>query len=132
MKSLTLTRVVDNMWGTFGVLFCGDDLMVSTLERKWQDNHESESSIPIGNYSCKRVTSAKFGNTFEVENVPNRTAILMHKGNLQSDSHGCILIASGYAPINHQLGISNSGEGYTRFMDYMKDDNEFQLTIKNG
>lgn len=129
MKSFTLTRGHSNMWGTPGILACGDDLWCATLERKWEDNKPEISCIPPGKYTCRRGNFPKHGVTFEVTGVANRTSILFHKGNFQGDSLGCILVATGFAPINGQLAVSASGEGFNRFLEYLKADNEFELTV---
>lgn len=130
MKSLTLIRIVENKWGNFGAMFCGDDFMVTTLERRWDDNKPETSCIPAEKYMCKRGHFPAHGETFEVIGAHDRSAILFHKGNYQTDSKGCILIATGYAPISGQLAISASGDGYARFMEYLKGEDEFELTIR--
>lgn len=130
MKVLTLKRFTENPFGTFGVLY-DDTFICATLERNWQDNKHDVSCIPIGEYTCKRITSPRFGDTFEVTNVPNRTEVLLHKGNFMNDSHGCILLAAGFAWINNQLAISNCGDAWTWFHSHLKGENEFKLVINS-
>lgn len=130
MKQLKLCRFHDGLWGTFGALVAGNDFTWSTLERNWEDNKHDTSCILLGTYICKRVNSPKFGNTFEITGVPNRSEILIHKGNYMHDSHGCLLIATGYGWLNQQMGITGSGDAFTQFLTYLKDEQEFELEIR--
>lgn len=132
MKSLALLRITENIWGTPGVLFENPDFMVTTMERGWHNNEPTISCIPPGKYSCKRVNSPHFGNTFEVTGVAGRDHILFHKGNWQTDSKGCIIVGSGFGLLNAQEAITGSGDGLAHFLDYLKAENEFELTIKNA
>lgn len=102
---------------TFGVLLQEDQIPFAlTLERPWKDNQRSISCIPAGAYTCKRVTSPKFGVTFEVLNVPGRQEILFHKGNIQEDSHGCILIGEQFGVLLNKPAILAAKEGFEEFM----------------
>lgn len=133
MKSLKLRRINDGPYGTHGALIAGNDFIWTTLERSWEDNKPDISCIPQGKYLCARVNSPKFGSTFEVTAVDGRFAILFHKGNLANpDSHGCILLGTGYAQFNAQLGISGSGDAFKQFLDYFKDDESFELIIEGA
>lgn len=78
---------------TIGVLTYGAKTFV-TMERPWRGNEPFESCIPEGKYTCKRVMSPKFGDTWEVTAVPRREAILFHAGNKSSDVQGCIALGT--------------------------------------
>lgn len=130
MKVLTLKRLGDYEWGTPGVLI-DSNLLLTTLERRWLDNRPNESCIPNGEHLCKRTISPKFGETFEVTRVPNRTDILFHRGNLFGNSLGCILVGAGYGKINNQWGITDSGAGFTTLYKYLAGESEFKLIIKS-
>ena len=70
-----------------------DDNVFWIAERPWRGNKKEISCIPSGTYTCKRYVSKRFGETFEVTEVPNRTYILFHVGNFpEKDSHGCLLV----------------------------------------
>lgn len=129
MKLFTLKRIADTENGTFGVLFDESEPFAVTVERRWLNNKKGESCIPNGEYVCKRIQSPKFGDTFEVTNVNGRDAILFHKGNLQDDSHGCILVGENFARLNGKTSIAASGEGFAEFKDRLKDQNDFKLII---
>ncbi|NLL66618.1 MAG: hypothetical protein GX236_02810 [Clostridiaceae bacterium] len=62
-----------------------------TLELPWRDNAKNISRIPEGVYKVRKRYSQRFGNHFEVLGVPDRTLILIHKGNFPEDTDGCIL-----------------------------------------
>jgi hypothetical protein len=111
------------------VLIQGTIPFAVTLERPWRDNRRNESCIPSGIYQCRKVNSPKFGPTFEVCDVPGRTAILFHKGNLQDDSHGCILIGEAFNPVTGRPGITASKEGFAEFLHLTGMTLEFQLEI---
>jgi hypothetical protein len=44
------------------------------------------SSIPAGQYLCRRVQSAKYGATLKIMDVPGRTLVRFHPGNRVLDS----------------------------------------------
>lgn len=132
MKELTLIRIGTTDYGTFGVLKDGPIPFALTLEQPWRDNEPNASCIPAGDYICRRVTSPKFGDTFEVTAVPNRTHILFHKGNLIEDTHGCILVGEQFTYLNHLPGIGASAAGFGEFLSVMEGIPAFSLTIKEA
>jgi hypothetical protein len=126
---LTIKRIGEGKYGTFGVILFDDVPFALTLERPWLDNQKGISCIPSGLYKCKRVDSPKFGDTFEVEHVPMRTHILFHKGNLDDDSHGCILIGEQYEYLKGDPAILASKKGFNEFKAKLSDVDEFTLYI---
>src|SRR5574341_631744 len=126
---MKLVRVARNSEATYGVLVQGDIPFAVTLERPWLDNQKGESCIPASHYICRRVESPKFGNTFEITDVPGRDAILFHKGNLSDDTHGCILVGEQFNPVLGRPGITASKEGFAEFLNLTSMTNEFPLEI---
>lgn len=126
---MKLVRVSKAITATYGVLLQGDIPFALTLERPWLDNKVGESCIPAGKYDCQRIHSEKFGTTFEVMNVPGRTAILFHKGNIADDSHGCILIGESFNQVLGKPGITQSGQGFEEFMKLLMFTEKFPLEI---
>src|SRR3990167_6421963 len=101
MKILTIKRwKPDTPEGTFGML--ADESNVPfclTLERSWRDNRKGESCIPPGEYRCIRSVYNKGGYaTFEVI-CPPREQVKFHIGNIDDDSHGCILLGEQFEPV---------------------------------
>lgn len=132
MKQFKLIRIAYIPDGTFGVLFDEDIPFCLTLEREWKDNEENISCIPRGEYLCKRVESPKFGDTFEVCDVPGRSHILFHRGNIEDDSEGCIVIGEQYHKYKNKISIKASREGFAEFKQRTDDINYFKLEIKDG
>ncbi len=64
-----------------------------TCEDDWVDNRKGISCIPAGTYTLHRSVYLKHGiEVFEVTGVPGRTRILIHPGNTEEDTEGCILV----------------------------------------
>lgn len=127
---LTIIRVSSLDEGTFGVMLLDGKPFAVTGERPWVDNEKSVSCIPPGMYLCKRYKSAKYPDTFEIMNVPNRTYVLFHKGNFPlKDSEGCILVAEKFEEVNGKVAILESGHGFKEFIEKLKDVCTFTLQI---
>lgn len=88
-----------------------------TLERPWLANRRGASCIPRGRYQAKRILSPRWGETFLLGDVPGRSEILFHPGNLADDSAGCILVGERFQRFGQQDGIGDSREGFTEFME---------------
>lgn len=131
MKLFRLVRIAYIPDGTFGVLFDERIPFCLTLEREWKDNKRNISCIPTGEYTCIRYPSRKFGETFIVKDVPNRMGILFHKGNLEEDSHGCIIIGEEYGKLNDKTAVLSSGKGFGEFLWRLEDMKYFKLRIRD-
>jgi hypothetical protein len=126
---MDLIRVAYSKDVTFGVLtFAGVPFCV-TLERPWLDNQRSISCIPVDLYLCKRVNSPKFGDTFEITGVPNRSEILFHKGNISEDTHGCIIVGEQFEPLSGQFAVQASGKAMSEFLTLTANVDRFHLQI---
>ena len=140
---LTLTRTESVADGTFGLLRVSPSLLLHTLEDDWRDNQRSESCIPAGVYLLERTIYRKHGyETFVVTGVPNRDRILIHPGNTEEDTMGCILVGLRQgtirvpkdedtdAPDIWKRGVVASQEAFRRFMRAMANVDEAELTIE--
>jgi hypothetical protein len=128
---LELIRLEENeRFGTFGVLRINKKVFCVTLEPCDYGNAPSISSIPAQQYTCKRIISPTFGETFEVSNVPGRTKVLFHKGNVVGHTEGCILVAQHFGKLNHNRAILNSGVTFKNFINKLRKYDEIHLTIK--
>lgn len=133
VRTFTLNRVYGDHKRTFGVLIEDyEGPFAVTLEDPWKLNVPNISCIPTGKYICKRVYSPRFGNTFEIKGVPGRTHILFHKGNTEADTRGCILVAEEFGVLTADLAILKSRAGYEEFMEKLKGEDYFVLTIKES
>jgi hypothetical protein len=102
---LHLKRYFDNGIQTTGILKLCDSqgntlLIFDTLELGYKENERGISCIKTGIYVVNRKTSYRHGQCFELQNVLGRDNILIHKGNFNEDTKGCILIGNGYKDIN--------------------------------
>jgi len=106
-----------------------DDNVFWIAERPWRGNKKEISCIPSGTYTCKRYVSKRFGETFEVTEVPNRTYILFHVGNFpEKDSHGCLLVGSSL--MANTPAVASSKNAMAKFREILKDVESFELHIK--
>ena len=71
-----------------------------TLELPWLDNKKRISCIPEGEYDVIKHVSPKFGECFWILNVPDRSEILVHKGNYNRDTLGCVLVGKSLIDID--------------------------------
>lgn len=126
---LDLLRVGQSGRGTFGVIRFGAVPFVLTLERPWQDNQQNVSCIPAGRYRCERIRSPKFGWTFEVKNVPNRSHVLFHSGNTLEDTHGCILVGEEFSGTWDKPTLASSQRGFLEFLNLLDGVNVFELNV---
>ncbi len=123
----------DETHGTLGVLKVQKEVFSFTLEPPDRLNERNRSSIPAQQYECRRISSPRFGETFEVTGVPGRTAILFHAGNAVSDTAGCILLGESVGKLRtDQRGILNSGTTFKRFIAAMTGHDRFHLTIREA
>jgi Family of unknown function (DUF5675) len=77
--------------GTNGVLLFDGVRICDTIELPWRDNKFQVSCIPEGRYRIRKRYTVKFGWHCTVDNVPDRTAILVHTfNNALEESKGCI------------------------------------------
>lgn len=95
---------------TFGFLVA-DETVFNTLELPWRDNKRNQSCIPPGEYECdymRRSASGKYKGCFHVKNVPGRSQILIHNGNLPAHTKGCILIGRRRGSLAGHPAVLNS------------------------
>lgn len=125
-----LIRLEENSdFGTLGILKVNKEIFCCTLEPNDMENTPYISSIPAQQYTCKRYSSSKYPNTFQIMDVPNRSKILFHPGNKIKDTAGCILLGKMFYDLAYDRGIANSGATFNRFISTMEPYSEFHLTI---
>ena len=129
---MILIRTADSEYGMFGVLIYKGIPFSLTLENPWINNKPFESCIPIGSYECKRYQSQRFGNTFKIMNVSGRSGILLHWGNQDSHTKGCILVGEEFGYIGKNPAILSSKRGFKEFLSKVDDVDDFELIIKNA
>ena len=128
--TVRLLRTEESSRGTFGVLIICSQTFCVTLEPSDKLNKQNVSSIPAQQYQCLRIYSPQFGETFEIVDVPNRSHVLFHAGNILRHTSGCVLLAQHFGKIRGKRAILNSGRTFKKFMGIMKTVDVFNLTIK--
>lgn len=102
--------------GTFGWLTTLNGFACHTLELPWRNNERRISCIPPGRYVALLHNSPKFGKTVWLQDVPGRSEILIHAGNvagdrskgLKSDVDGCILVGASRGALYGQPAVLQS------------------------
>jgi len=130
MIIVELIRLEENKrFGTFGVLRVNKRVFCVTLEPPDLLNEKNESSIPAQQYLCRRYSSEKHPDTYEVTDVPGRDYVLFHSGNTVDHTAGCILLGQHFGKLREKRGVLNSGQTFHNFMGLMGAANTFHLTI---
>ena len=119
---------------TDGLLFIDCDFQVHTLEDEFRtEKVYGETRIPNGRYEVKLRTVGgfherylrKFGADFHhgmlwVKDVPNFEHILIHIGNTDDDTAGCLLVGMSN-DANKQGFIGNSTQAYKKIYVQVRD-----------
>ena len=83
---------------TIGEMYVDGALLCYTLEdtvRKDGEKVHGSTAIPAGNYKCAVDYSARLKSLMvRIFNVPGFDGILIHRGNTDADTQGCILVGS--------------------------------------
>ncbi len=99
-----------------------------TLELPWRDNRQNVSCIPAGTYPLVWHESKKH-KAFHVKDVPGRSGILIHSGNLagdtdkgfKTDSEGCILLGVNRGILYGQRAVLHSRATVGALNNILKD-----------
>jgi len=129
---ITLTRSTYRADCTLGVIACNHDLLCFTLENPWLDNKINISCIPEGNYRCEPHEGARHKETWMVTNVDNRSGIVIHVGNTESDTKGCILPGSVISSKKGKRAVLGSRLALEKLRNYIGISNGFDLIIKSA
>ncbi|EOH4354960.1 DUF5675 family protein [Campylobacter jejuni] len=134
--------------GKFKVLSDDDKILFECFSLE-EDKEGLESGkdlrIPEGNYNLKRRTPSRFENTLRSitkkdddtminvynDDVPSSRAILIHWGNTDKDTQGCILL--GLTKDNNNESVGQSRQACKEFYDlmYNQDLSNIKLNIRN-
>lgn len=138
MRTLTLTRFCWLDAGVLGELRV-DGATMFTLEPPWRFNAPYESCVPNGDYELVRFSGPRWPNTWELKDVPGRSAILIHPANYvvhpRTGRHllmGCIApgeswqIAAGAQP-----RVWSSRAAFDRLRDALASADRHELRIQS-
>lgn len=128
LQKLRLERKIYSDSAILGVLYNAyDKELCKTLENPYVRNTPRISCIPEGKYICKSFSGSIYKNVWEVKDVPNRSAILFHNGNLERHTQGCILVGGSWGFLEGQLAVLNSRNTLENLRQLLP--SEFELRI---
>lgn len=110
IKVVTITRGYKTDEVTLGMLQIEDipHEPIYTLENPWVLNKPYISSIPEGEYMGMPFNGNKYKDVYEIVPVQDRSAILIHHGNYEKDTMGCILVGLSSGMMNGEPAIMQS------------------------
>lgn len=130
---LHLRRINETKEQTQGILEAtGIEKKFTTIELPWKNNAKRISCIPTGTYTVKRRWSKKLGHHFHLTDVPNRELILIHVGNYNEQTQGCILVGNDFKDINNDnvIDITESRSATFELLRKLPH-HEFKIKITN-
>lgn len=136
--NLYLNRKQYRSDGIFGELIDEKGSLVAvTLEHAYADGEKFVPKVASGQYDCVRHPPNRLPyETFMLENVPEFqghpvTGILIHVGNYNDDSIGCILLGTqiGFKNNGGQMITSKSLDAFHKFMALQDGVATFQLIV---
>lgn len=108
-RAIGIFRAGENRYGTWGYLLVAENgkwvRRGFTLEPRAS---VGKGPIPVGNYPAKRWMSPRLKKTIRLFNVPGFTNILIHVGNTQGDTSGCVLAGLGVDNLKDPTRLVNS------------------------
>lgn len=137
---LELKRVAKRDTYTMGKLYIDGVYFCDTLEDKDRGLYQGmllndikrikvmhQTAIPTGTYKVIVNTSPKFKrNLPRLLNVPGYDGVLIHRGNTDRDTSGCILVGE-----NKQVGkVINSAPYEIKLVEMLKDREDVIMEIK--
>jgi hypothetical protein len=129
MQELILKREIISNKAILGTIELDKEELCKTLENPWLNNQPFISCVPAFKYIAKKYSSSSYDNVWELQNVKDRSKILIHNGNLEKHTQGCILVGASWGFIDQELAVLNSVATLNRL--HKKLDNEFSLEIIN-
>ena len=142
MQRALLSRHHDGDQGTQGLLSGPDLPSIWIMEPPWRGNRRNRSCIPDGLYEVVPHLSPRHRRCLLVTQVPGRSHILFHAGNLGGDvergwhthTQGCLLpgLRRGRLRVagREQAAVLASRTAFRHLMDWAAD-GPFELEIRN-
>lgn len=144
MKEIILIREYKKEATIGRIIFDGEQIC-RTLERPNFDNAKDDPStkknesscIPEGEYICKKYSSPKYPDTWEVVGVKSRSKILFHSANTVDQLMGCIAPCTtiidqdpkmSQGLTNNRWYASQSRDAFKKFHDKMPDEFKIKIT----
>ena len=129
---------------TISRIFVDKKFVCFGLEDEYRiEKRIGETRIPAGTYQVRLRTEGKHHEQYKIrfanihrgmlhiQNVPNFQYILIHCGNTDQDTEGCLLVGSQAITEPHNMSITQSEAAYRRFYTQVVDAAERgDLTIR--
>lgn len=128
--TVTLTRVATSDMGTLGKLEA-EGISLVTMEPPWADNLPNISCIPVGTYPCRWHKSPRYGWGYAVLEVPGRSHILVHAGNVWTHTRGCVLPGMRFGELAGQPAVLVSRAAVRRFANHLEK-KPFTLEVRDA
>lgn len=128
-----LNREIRSNKHTLSVLTVADRIF-QVIEPPWKNNERNISCIPAGTYLCKflkQSASGKYKNCYHLQDVENRTGILIHNGNLVKHTKGCLIIGTTRGFLSGKRAVLSSKVALNA-LSTVTDKKDFYLTIFGG
>ena len=132
LSFLELLRIESSASGVFGVLRVDGRAFCLTLEPPDRGNQRDVSCIPDGEYVLRRTVSPRFGETFALQSVPGREHILLHPGNTQEDTRGCILPGQSFGALPRGRGVLRSRAAFAELMARLEGQDQCVLSVRRA
>lgn len=116
---LRLVRELDDGHCTPGRLYLPGGPTFFTLERPWLDNRNGVSCIPLGEYHVVLCNSPRLGRVYWISDVPGRTVVRIHWGNVVAHTEGCLLLGLSRGTLKGERAIFQSVVACRQFMQIM-------------
>lgn len=126
--TLYIKSFADTPFGMFSTIHYIDKTLY-VLEPPWKLNQQNISCIPSGRYRVIRSERADGRETWRVLDVPDRTHILFHSGNVLKDTYGCLMLGQGLGAWSGQWCITDSLPAMAEFERWLEGVDEFTLHI---
>ena len=129
---LHLERFAFTPMGVFGRLtFNG--FQCYTVEKPWKDNLPRVSCIPEDTYTANLYESPTKGRgiVWQLNDVPDRSYIQIHRGNTEDDVVGCIAVGKGLGYINSKWAVTDSRQAFMELMDATEMFEQITITISH-
>lgn len=120
MKHVIITRGWSDSRATLGLLKvveCSHD-PIFTLENPLRDT-TVDSRIPAGIYEAVKYSSDKHPRAWLLKDVPGRDHILIHSGNTEKDTLGCILVGLSCGTLNNEPRLNQSRDAISKLDDLL-------------
>ena len=129
MKVLKIKRFLSDDDATLSQIYYDDQFQCFGLEDEYRaDKVVHQTRVPAGAYNIKLKKHGGFHERYagryaihegmlHLQNVPNFTDILIHIGNTDADTSGCILVGTGCVTGLDSMSVTSSRIAYLKLYE---------------